>query len=72
VKYSLPIAGAITLLLAIVIASPDLLLVAPHGPSEMRKANALCRMVEVAEEQLVRPVASAIADRAVSVLTLGL
>ncbi|HEY8987421.1 MAG TPA: AAA domain-containing protein, partial [Candidatus Limnocylindrales bacterium] len=58
--------------LAIVIASPDLLLVAPHGPAEMRKANALCRMVEVAEEQLARPVASAIADRAVSVLTLGL
>ncbi len=43
--------------LAIVIASPELLLVAPHGPDEMRKANALCRLVEIAAEQ----------DRAVAV-----
>lgn len=56
--------------LAIVIASPDLLLVAPHGPAEMRKANALCRLVEVAAEQLERPLA---ADRLEpAVLTLGL
>jgi uncharacterized protein len=38
--------------LAIVIASPDLLLVAPHGPDRMREANALCRLVEVAAEQV--------------------
>lgn len=34
--------------LALVIASPDLLLVAPHGPDQMRKVNALCRLVEIA------------------------
>ena len=37
--------------LAIVVASPDLLLVAPHGPEQMRQANAICRLVEVAAEQ---------------------
>lgn len=37
--------------LAIVIGSPDLLLVAPRGPDEMRKANALCRLVEIAAAQ---------------------
>jgi uncharacterized protein len=37
--------------LAIVIASPELLLVAPHGADQMRKANALCRLVEIAAEQ---------------------
>lgn len=34
--------------LAIVIASPDLLLVAPRGPDQMRKVNAICRLVEIA------------------------
>ncbi len=43
--------------LAIVVASPDLLLVAPHGPDEMRKANAICRLVEVAAGQARRPAA---------------
>ncbi|MEO5939250.1 MAG: TM0106 family RecB-like putative nuclease [Candidatus Limnocylindrales bacterium] len=37
--------------LAIVVASPDLLLVAPHGPEQMRQANAICRLVEIAAEQ---------------------
>jgi len=37
--------------LAIVIASPDLLLVAPRGPDQMREANAICRLAEVAVEQ---------------------
>jgi superfamily I DNA and/or RNA helicase len=37
--------------LAIVIASPDLLLVAPRGPDQMRKVNALCRLIEVAAAQ---------------------
>ncbi|MBA2721183.1 MAG: TM0106 family RecB-like putative nuclease [Chloroflexi bacterium] len=73
--------------LAIVIASPDLLLAAPHGPDEMRKANALCRLVEVAAEQAreaaaesepagaVRQLAPALAPgpgAEVEVLTLGL
>jgi uncharacterized protein len=40
--------------LAIVVASPDLLLVAPRGPDQMRKANAICRLVEVAAEQAAR------------------
>jgi len=40
--------------LAIVIASPELLRVAPHGPDEMRKANAICRLVEIAAEQADR------------------
>jgi uncharacterized protein len=40
--------------LAIVVASPDLLLVAPHGPDQMRQANAICRLVEVAAEQAAR------------------
>jgi predicted RecB family nuclease len=40
--------------LAIVVASPDLLLVAPRGPDEMRKANAICRLVEIAAEQAAR------------------
>jgi predicted RecB family nuclease len=56
--------------LAIVIASPELLLVAPHGPDQMRKANALCRLVEVAAEQLERPAAPDRVER--EVLTLGL
>ena len=37
--------------LAIVVASPDLLLVAPHGPEQMKQANAVCRLVEIAAEQ---------------------
>jgi uncharacterized protein len=41
--------------LAIVVASPDLLLVAPRGPEQMRQANAICRLVEVAAEQAARP-----------------
>ncbi|MBA2380717.1 MAG: TM0106 family RecB-like putative nuclease [Chloroflexi bacterium] len=40
--------------LAIVVASPDLLLVAPHGPEQMRQANAICRLVEIAAEQATR------------------
>jgi predicted RecB family nuclease len=56
--------------LAIVIASPDLLLVAPRGPDQMRKANALCRLVEVAAEQLERPHQSDPLEPVV--LTLGL
>jgi uncharacterized protein len=40
--------------LAIVIASPDLLLVAPHGPDRMREANALSRLVEIAAEQAAK------------------
>ncbi|HEX2756657.1 MAG TPA: ATP-binding protein, partial [Candidatus Limnocylindrales bacterium] len=40
--------------LAIVVASPDLLLVAPHGPAQMRKVNAICRLVEIAAEQAGR------------------
>jgi predicted RecB family nuclease len=56
--------------LAIVIASPDLLLVAPHGPDQMRKANALCRLVEVAGEQLLG--AEDVAPFQATVLTLGL
>jgi uncharacterized protein len=73
--------------LAIVVASPDLLLVAPHGPDEMRKANAICRLVEVAAEQArqaasdagpltalrqLAPASSAPSAPAVEVLTLGL
>ena len=56
--------------LAIVIASPDLLLVAPHGPDQMRKVNALCRLVEVAAEQLARPPADEVLEPVL--LTLGL
>jgi uncharacterized protein len=37
--------------LAAVIASPTLLQVRCHTPSQMRLANALCRFVEIAEEQ---------------------
>lgn len=40
--------------LAIVVASPDLLRVAPRTPEQMRRANALCRLVEVAGEQTSR------------------
>jgi uncharacterized protein len=71
--------------LAIVVASPDLLLVAPHGPDEMRKANAICRLVEVAAEQAAvadattiavpvgtRPLSVAERDAAADLLTLGL
>lgn len=66
--------------LAIVIASPDLLLVAPRGPDQMRKANALCRLVEVAAEQVARPAAATTptlvpagrADERPIALTLGL
>ncbi len=72
--------------LAIVIASPALLLVAPHGPDEMRKANAICRLVEIAAEQANRPdapgglMASALGatgphdpqSMGVAILTLGL
>ena len=41
--------------LAIVVASPDLLLVAPRGPDQMRKVNAICRLVEIATGQAARP-----------------
>ena len=58
--------------LAIVIASPDLLLVAPHGPEQMRKVNALARLVEVAAEQVERPAATDADTQAPAVLTLGL
>ncbi|MDQ3127291.1 MAG: TM0106 family RecB-like putative nuclease [Chloroflexota bacterium] len=65
--------------LALVVASPDLLLVAPHGPDEMRKANAICRLVEVAAEQAMRAVPAMVGARAgasaspvVEVMTLGL
>lgn len=69
--------------LAIVIASPELLLVAPRGPEEMRKANALCRFVEIAAEQQAAgwrpagraaesPAAIAPADRRPEPLMLGL
>ena len=72
--------------LAIVVASPDLLLVAPRGPEQMRQANAICRLVEIAAEQAARPEeltpipvrAGLIGTRqqdetgAVEVLTLGL
>jgi uncharacterized protein len=44
--------------LAIVVASPDLLLVAPRGPDQMRQANAICRLVEVAAAQAGRPTAA--------------
>jgi predicted RecB family nuclease len=56
--------------LAIVIASPDLLLVAPRGPDQMRKANALSRLVEVAAAQVARSHAPNPLEPAV--LTLGL
>jgi len=58
--------------LAIVIASPDLLRVAPHGPDQMRKANALCRLVEVAAAQVERRAAVEVDLREPAVLTLGL
>jgi uncharacterized protein len=37
--------------LAVVLANPELLNVACHSPEQMRLVNALCRLVEVAEEQ---------------------
>jgi hypothetical protein len=37
--------------IAIVVASPELLRVRPRTPGQMRRANALCRLVEVAAEQ---------------------
>ena len=39
---------------AIVVASPELIRVACHTPRQMQLANALCRLVEVAEEQASR------------------
>ena len=62
--------------LAIVVASPDLLLVAPHGADQMRQANAICRLVEIAAEQARRP-ADVVAgphplERRRGILTLGL
>jgi uncharacterized protein len=39
---------------ALVVASPALVRVACHTPRQMRLANALCRLVEVAAEQLSR------------------
>jgi superfamily I DNA and/or RNA helicase len=39
---------------AIVVASPELLRVAARTPEQMRLANALCRLVEVAAEQAGR------------------
>jgi uncharacterized protein len=64
--------------LAIVVASPDLLLVAPHGPEQMRQANAICRLVEIAAAQAARvEPPEAILEMSprrigVDVLTLGL
>jgi uncharacterized protein len=86
-EHRLNVAVSRAMGLAIVIASPDLLLVAPHGPADMRKANAICRLVEVAAAQALgdqmavlptlpgaRP--RAVAERAASepdeLLTLGL
>ncbi len=40
---------------AIVVASPALIQVACHSPRQMQLANALCRLVEVAEEQTRKP-----------------
>lgn len=40
---------------AIVVASPALIRVACHSPRQMQLANALCRLVEVAQEQAGRP-----------------
>ena len=37
--------------LAVVVANPELLQVACRTPEQMRLVNALCRMVEVADEQ---------------------
>ncbi len=37
--------------LAVVLANPELLNVACHSPEQMRLVNALCRLVEVADEQ---------------------
>ena len=37
--------------LAVVVCSPDLLRVRVHTPFQMRLANALCRFVELADEQ---------------------
>jgi hypothetical protein len=85
-EHRLNVAVSRAMGLAIVVASPDLLLVAPHGPAEMRKANAVCRLVEVAAEQAARAHASPVMapvggrplaaaerdDLAVEVLTLGL
>ncbi|HLE88715.1 MAG TPA: TM0106 family RecB-like putative nuclease, partial [Candidatus Limnocylindria bacterium] len=50
--------------LAVVVASPDLLKVRVHTPLQMRLANAMCRFVEVAQEQSAtqRPTAHAVAD----------
>ena len=36
--------------LTVLVASPDLLQVRCHTPRQMQLANALCRLVEVAEE----------------------
>jgi predicted RecB family nuclease len=58
--------------LAIVIASPDLLLAAPHGPEQMRKVNALARLVEVAADEVERTTATGVDTEAPDVLTLGL
>jgi len=58
--------------LAIVIASPDLLLVAPHGPEQMRKVNALARLVEVAVAQVERRTATTVDAQAPVLLTIGL
>jgi predicted RecB family nuclease len=44
--------------LAIVVASPDLLKVRVHTPLQMRLANALCRFVEVADEQAAQRAAA--------------
>lgn len=51
--------------LAIVVASPDLLLVAPRGPDQMRQANAICRLVEIAAEQAAHP------DEALMAIAVG-
>jgi uncharacterized protein len=67
--------------LAVLVANPALLRVACHTPEQMRLVNALCRLVEVAEEQLdarpatpvdavVRPVVAPAADLPAETLLL--
>jgi predicted RecB family nuclease len=55
-EHRLNVAVSRAMGLAIVVASPNLLLVAPRGPDQMRQANAICRLVEIAAEQAARPV----------------
>jgi uncharacterized protein len=50
--------------LAVVVASPELLKVRVHTPLQMRLANALCRFVEVAAEQVAELTLPASSDHA--------